>query len=117
MANTEGTDQVSLVFAALADPTRRAIIERLVEGEAGVNEVAEPFAMSVQAVSKHLKVLEHAGLVSRGRQAQWRPVRLQPDGLTAAADWIADHRAMRLAQFDRLAEALAALRPPTQEQS
>lgn len=103
-------DELSTLFAALADPTRRAILSRLAEGDATVNELAEPFAITFQAVSKHLKVLERAGLVSRGRQAQFRPVRLEPDGFDPAARWLEDHRAMRLAQLDRLEQAIHSLR-------
>ena len=101
---------MSAVFAALADPTRRAILARLAEGEATVNELAEPFAMTFQAVSKHLKVLERAGLVSRGRQAQYRPVRLEPTGFDPATRWIEEHRRMRLAQLDRLEQTIHAIR-------
>ena len=82
-------DQLSSTFSALADPTRRAILERLVDGEATVNELAEPFPVTVQAVSKHLKVLEHAGLITRGRAAQWRPARLRGRPLEDAAGWLA----------------------------
>jgi DNA-binding transcriptional ArsR family regulator len=103
---------VSAVFAALADPTRRAILARLAEGEATVNELAAPFAMTFQAVSKHLKVLERAGLVSRGRQAQYRPVRLEPTGFDPATRWIEEHRRMRLAQLDRLEQTIHAIRAP-----
>ena len=85
-------DPLSITFAALADPTRRAILARLADGEATVNELAEPFAMSLQAVSKHLKVLEHAGLISRGRNAQYRPCRLEADSLAPAIDWIERNR-------------------------
>jgi DNA-binding transcriptional ArsR family regulator/uncharacterized protein YndB with AHSA1/START domain len=87
-------DDLSTTFAALADPTRRAILARLAEGEATVNELADPFAISLQAVSKHLKVLEAAGLVTRGRTAQWRPVRLRAAPLAAADDWIERYRAL-----------------------
>ena len=89
------TDQLSATFPALADPTRRAILARLAEGEATVNELAEPFEMTVQAVSKHLKVLEHAGLIARGRSAQLRPSRLQGEALGEAADWLGEYRASR----------------------
>lgn len=85
-------DPLSATFAALADPTRRAILARLAHGEAPVTELAEPFAMSLPAVSKHLKVLERAGLITRGRDAQWRPCRLAPEPLRDAADWIGDYR-------------------------
>ena len=96
-------DQLSLTFAALADPTRRAILARLAGGQATVNELAEPFAMSVQAVSKHLKVLERAGLIKRGREAQWRPSRLETEPLDAANQWIARYREIANHRFDRLA--------------
>ena len=86
------TDPLSAVFAALADPTRRAILDRLAEGPATVNEIAGPFAMTLPAVSKHLKVLERAGLISRGRQAQWRPCRLEAEPLRAAADWMSRYQ-------------------------
>jgi DNA-binding transcriptional ArsR family regulator len=86
------TDQLSVVFGALADPTRRAILARLAEGEATVNQLAEPFAMTLPAVSKHLKVLERAGLISRGREAQWRPCRFEGDSLRVAADWVNRYR-------------------------
>src|ERR687890_139656 len=82
------TDQPSLTFAALADPTRRSILTRLAEGEATVNQLAEPFPMTLPAISKHLKVLERAGLISRGRQAQWRPCRMEGRPLREAADWV-----------------------------
>jgi DNA-binding transcriptional ArsR family regulator len=86
------TDVLDATFSALADPTRRAILARLAAGEATVTELAAPFAMSQPAVSKHLKVLERAGLVSRGRDAQRRPVRLEAGPLKAAVDWLADYR-------------------------
>lgn len=96
------TDPLSLKFAALADPTRRAILARLASGEATVNELAAPFAMSLPAVSKHLKVLERAGLISRGREAQWRPCRLEAAALQPVDEWIAHYRALWEARFDRL---------------
>jgi DNA-binding transcriptional ArsR family regulator len=102
-------DTLSELFAALADPTRRAILARLAQGEATVNELAEPFAITFQAVSKHLKVLERAGLVTRSRQAQYRPVRLEPAGFDPAARWLAEHREMRLAQLERLEQAIRTL--------
>jgi DNA-binding transcriptional ArsR family regulator len=101
------TDQLSVTFAALADPTRRAILARLAEGEATVNELAEPFPITVQAVSKHLKVLEHAGLIARGRTAQLRPSRLQGDALGDAAGWLADYREFWEDGFDKLRDHLA----------
>ena len=90
-----GGDQLSAVFGALADPTRRAILARLAEGPATVNEIAEPFAMTLPAISKHLKVLERAGLISRGRQAQWRPCKLETDALREAGDFLSHYLAKR----------------------
>jgi DNA-binding transcriptional ArsR family regulator len=95
-------DPLSSKFAALADPTRRAILARLALGETSVSELAEPFAMSLPAVSKHLKVLENAGLISRGREAQWRPARIEPEALKAVDGWLAQYRALWEARFDRL---------------
>lgn len=101
------TDQLSLTFAALADPTRRAIVARLAEeGEVTVNDLAEPFPMSVQAVSRHLKVLERAGLVSRGRTAQLRPSRLEGAPLRDVAEWLEQYREIWEGRLDRLAERL-----------
>ena len=85
-------DRLDATFAALADPTRRAILARLMAGEASVTELAEPFAMSLPAISKHLKVLERAGLITRGREAQWRPCRLEADPLREVADWVEGYR-------------------------
>ena len=99
-------DQLSDTFAALADPTRRAILARLAEGEASVNELAEPFPISVQAVSKHLKVLERAGLITRGRSAQLRPARLAGKPLGGAAEWLEEYRRFWQGSFDRLDERL-----------
>ena len=96
------TDQLSTTFAALADPTRRAILARLAAGECSVTELAEPFEMSLPAVSKHLRVLERAGLVARGREAQWRPCRLQPAPLKDASEWIGQYREMWEQRLDRL---------------
>jgi len=90
------------VFAALADPTRRAILARLADGEATVNELVAPFALSQPTISKHLKVLERAGLVSRGRSAQFRPVRLNANPLAEAAQWLGDYRRFWTESFDRL---------------
>src|SRR2546428_6684772 len=95
-------DRLSLPFGALADPTRRAILARLAKGEASVTELARPFDMSLPAVSKHLKVLEHAGLISRGRDAQWRPCRLEADRLREVADWVERYRRFWEESFDRL---------------
>jgi DNA-binding transcriptional ArsR family regulator len=97
-------DELTGTFAALADPTRRAILERLAQGEATVNELAEPFPISVQAVSKHLKVLERAGLISRGRSAQLRPSRLEGASLKEAVDWLENYRRFWQGSFDRLDE-------------
>jgi DNA-binding transcriptional ArsR family regulator len=96
------TDQLSATFAALADPTRRAILARLVTGERSVTELAEPFAMSMPAVSKHLRVLERAGLIARGRDAQWRPCRLEAAPLKEVAEWTERYRAVWEQRFDRL---------------
>src|SRR4051794_31756492 len=96
------TDQLSTTFAALADPTRRAILDRLTEGEATVTELARPFPITVQAVSRHIKVLERAGLITRGRAAQLRPSRLQGEPLGDAADWLGGYRRFWDASFDRL---------------
>ncbi|HEY3723705.1 MAG TPA: metalloregulator ArsR/SmtB family transcription factor [Acidimicrobiia bacterium] len=100
------TDTLSVTFGALADPTRRAILARLATGEATVNELAEPFAMSLQGVSKHLKVLEHAGLISRGRNAQYRPCRMEAEPLDRAVDWIEHSRTTWNRRFDRLGDHL-----------
>ncbi len=99
-------DQLSATFSALADPTRRAILARLADGEATVTELAEPFPVSVQAVSKHLKVLEHAGLITRGRTAQLRPSRLQAAPMKDAADWLAHYREFYERKLDRLEQHL-----------
>jgi DNA-binding transcriptional ArsR family regulator len=96
------TDQLSTTFAALADPTRRAILDRLTEGEATVTELARPFPITVQAVSRHIKVLERAGLITRGRAAQLRPSRLHGEPLGDAAEWLGSYRRFWDASFDRL---------------
>jgi DNA-binding transcriptional ArsR family regulator len=96
------TDQLSRTFSALADPTRRAIVDRLAEGEATVNELAEPFAISLPAVSRHLKVLETAGLITRGRDAQWRPSRLRAEPLDDAVRWMQARKQTWEARMDRL---------------
>src|SRR6185503_12545547 len=100
------TDQLDLTFAALADPTRRAILARLSEGEASVNELAAPFAISLPAISKHLKVLEKAELIERTREAQWRPCRLRVEPLKDAAEWIETYKRHWEESFDRLGEYL-----------
>jgi DNA-binding transcriptional ArsR family regulator len=102
-------DRLSATFAALADPTRRAILSRLASGEATVTELAAPFRMSLPAVSKHLKVLERAGLVSRGREAQWRPTRLEAAPLKDVSDWVERYRRFWEERFDRLDDYLRAL--------
>jgi DNA-binding transcriptional ArsR family regulator len=102
------TDQLTRTFAALADPTRRAILGRLAQGEATVNELAEPFPITVQAVSQHIKVLERAGLVTRTRTAQLRPSRLDGARLKEAAEWLDKYRAFWEASFDKLDEMLDA---------
>ena len=102
-------DHLSTTFAALADPTRRAILARLTAGEASVTELAEPFDISMPAISKHLKVLERAGLVARGREAQWRPCRLDPAPLKDVAAWVERYREMWEQRFDRLDDYLRQL--------
>jgi DNA-binding transcriptional ArsR family regulator len=96
------TDRLSAAFSALADPTRRAILARLALGESSVNELAEPFDISLPAISRHLKVLESAGLISRGREAQWRPCKLEPEGLKTVSDWVDDYRQLWEDRLDRL---------------
>ena len=103
------TDRLNATFAALADPTRRAILARLASGEASVSELAEPFEMSLPAVSKHLKVLERAGLITRGRAAQWRPCRLEAAPLKDAAEWLEEYRRFWEESFDRLEDYLREL--------
>ena len=106
LINQEIEDQLTLTFAALADPTRRAILARLTDGEATVNEIAEPFPISLQAVSKHLKVLEKAGLIARGKDRQLRPSRIQGDAFKEAAVYLEDYRQFWDESFDRLGEFL-----------
>ena len=100
------TDPLSTTFAALADPTRRAILARLAAGEASVKELAEPFAMTLPAVTKHLKVLQRAGLITQGRNAQWRPCRLEPARLKEASEWVGEYRRFWDESFQRLEEIL-----------
>jgi DNA-binding transcriptional ArsR family regulator len=107
------TDRMSTTFAALADPTRRAILARLASGEASVNELAAPFEMSLPAVSKHLKVLERAGLIARGREAQWRPSRLEAGPLREVAAWVENYRQYWEESFDRLDEYLKEIQAKT----
>ena len=102
-------DRLSATFAALADPTRRAILARLASGETSVTELAEPFDMSLPAVSKHLKVLERAGLILRGREAQWRPCRIEPRALKEVDDWLERYRRFWEQSFDRLDDYLREL--------
>ena len=108
-------DSLSAVFAALADPTRRAILERLAEGEATVTELADPFSISLPAISKHLKVLQRAGLIEQGRQAQWRPCRLQAEPLKDVADWVAEYRRFWEQSFNRLDDYLRELQGKEQQ--
>jgi DNA-binding transcriptional ArsR family regulator len=103
------TDSLSTTFAALADPTRRAILARLARGEATVTELAAPFDLSLPAISKHLRVLQRAGLIEQGRQAQWRPCRLRPEPLRDVADWIGQYRRHWEESFERLDEYLREL--------
>jgi DNA-binding transcriptional ArsR family regulator len=103
-------DQLSSTFAALADPTRRAILAHLIAGETSVTQLAEPFAISMPAISKHLKVLERAGLIARSREAQWRPCRLEARPLKDAADWIDHYRKFWMESFDRLDDYLQELK-------
>ena len=109
------TDTLSITFAALADPTRRAILARLATGEATVNELAEPFEITLQAVSKHLKVLERAGLISRGRDAQYRPCRLESAPLDSAIDWVEEHRQVWQQRLDLLETHLRNIQQPQKE--
>ena len=108
-------DPLSATFGALADPTRRAILARLAKGEATVSELAAPFDMSLPAISKHLKVLQRAGLIEQGRQAQWRPCRLKPERLRTVADWIGQYRGYWEVSFDRLGEYLRELQEQERE--
>jgi len=103
-------DHLSTTFAALSDPTRRAILTRLATGEASVTALAEPFEMSMPAISKHLKVLEHAGLIARGREAQWRPCRIEVGPLKDVADWVEHYRRFWDESFERLDEYLIELK-------
>jgi len=102
-------DHLTVTFAALADPTRRAILARLTRGEASVTDLAAPFDMSLPAISRHLKVLEHAGLISRGRDAQWRPCRIEGARLREVSDWLDHYRKFWEESFDRLDEYLREL--------
>lgn len=111
-------DSLSLVFFALADPTRRAILARLSKSETSVTELAKPFDMSLPAISKHLKVLQKAGLITQGRQAQWRPCRIEPAPLRDVSDWMEQYREILDARYDRLDEVLREIQnqdPPTDD--
>lgn len=109
-------DHLSTTFAALADPTRRAILARLVSGRASVTELAEPFEMSLPAISKHLKVLERAGLIARGREAQWRPCQLQHGALKSVDAWLDDYRRLWTQRLDRLDDYLRELQKPKKKE-
>jgi len=108
-------DRLSEVFSALADPTRRAILARLTEGEATVNQLAEPFPISLQAISKHLKVLERAGLITRGKEAQWRPCRLDAGPLREVAGWLAGYERFWEQRYDRLSDYLKQIQKQEEE--
>jgi DNA-binding transcriptional ArsR family regulator len=110
-------DQLSVTLGALADPTRRAILARLALGETSVTELAAPFEMSMPAVSRHLKVLEKAGLIARGREAQWRPCKLKAEPLKQAAAWLDEYRRFWEASFDRLDEYLKAIQAQEKKRS
>jgi DNA-binding transcriptional ArsR family regulator len=109
-------DPLSATFSALADPTRRAILARLALGETSVTELAEPFAMSMPAVSKHLKVLERAGLIARGREAQWRPCRIEVQALKPVDEWLESYRRLWEERFDRLDDYLRELQAQEEEE-
>jgi DNA-binding transcriptional ArsR family regulator len=111
------TDHLSSTFAALADPTRRAILARLALGETSVTELAEPFDMSLPAVTKHLKVLQHAGLITRSKAAQWRPCKLEAKPMQAAADWVGEYRKFWEQRLDQLDAYLQTLQAHQQEKS
>lgn len=108
-------DKLSIIFAALADPTRRAMLSRLSQGDASVNELAEPFEMSLPAISKHIKVLEKAGLIERSRDAQWRPCRIQAEPLKEVAGWIDNYRKFWSESFDRLDDYLQLIQSQAEE--
>src|SRR5487761_284844 len=110
MSKLSPTDQLSVTFGALADPTRRAILARLARGEASVTELAQPFEPSPPGVSKHLKVLQRAGLITQGRNAQWRPCRLEAPRLKEVADWVGDYKRFWDESFERLDEYLEQLK-------
>ena len=116
MTVTEDGDGLDATFTALADPTRRAILARLAHGDATVNELAAPFALTLPAISKHLKVLERSGLISRGRKAQFRPCRLEPEALNAALGWIETNRRTWGERFDKLDAHLRYLKNSPEEE-
>ena len=111
----QATDPLSATLSALADPTRRAILERLAQGAATVNEIAEPFDISLPAISRHLKVLEGAGLITRGREAQWRPCRLEPIALKSVDDWLEHYRRFWSGSFDKMDAYIAQLKKKKEE--
>ncbi len=115
MVRATSPDRISSTFSALADPTRRAILARLAGGEASVTELAEPFEMSLPAVSRHLKVLERAGLITRSREAQWRPCRLEAAPLRDVAEWVEEYRRFWSEGFDRLDDYLRELQAKEEE--
>lgn len=108
-------DPLSATLSALADPTRRAILERLAQGAATVNEIAEPFDISLPAVSRHLKVLETAGLITRGREAQWRPCQLEPQALKSVDEWLETYRRFWTGSFDKMDAYIAQLKKKKEE--
>jgi DNA-binding transcriptional ArsR family regulator len=110
MSRISASDHLSVTFGALADPTRRAILARLAAGEASVTELAEPFALSLPGVSKHLKVLQRAGLITQGRNAQWRPCRLEAPRLKEVSEWVGEYRRFWDESFERLDEYLEQLK-------
>jgi DNA-binding transcriptional ArsR family regulator len=112
----QSADKLSTTLSALADPTRRAILARLARGPATVNELASPFSMSLPAVSRHLKVLRGAGLITRSRDAQWRPCQLEPQALKGVDEWLETYRRFWSGSFDRMEAYLARLKTPAQEQ-
>src|SRR5476651_976234 len=113
MMQTIPADRLSATFSALADPTRRAILARLALGQTSVSELAEPFDISLPAVSRHLKVLEHAGLIARGREAQWRPCRIELNALKGVDDWLEEYRRLWEQRLDRLEDYLRTLQAET----
>jgi len=115
MVEHSAADQISLTFGALADPTRRAILARLAKGEATVKELAEPFDLSLPGVSKHLKVLQRAGLITQGRKAQWRPCRLEPTRLKDVDEWLHEYRRFWDESFDRLDQYLQEMQETSKE--